>query len=175
MNFCTFERLIFTKWTKFTAPKMAKTAVFALWESPKLISRKISVIQKYGDFHTVLKFPGKCFNLTIFKLSNSFVKLVTLVFGNRITRNMSRINFIQAAQARFHLFPNFCTCSAIWFFATYCSSHHSVIVNKILLLLQLFTVWLGLDGVDTITIKTEQTHIKYSLRVNLKLKLKFPL
>ena len=128
-----------------------------------------------------LKFPGKLENVSIqqfwmlFELPNSFVKLVTLVFGNRITRNMSRINFIQAAhQQRFHLFPNFCTCSAIWFFATYCSSHHSVIVNKILLLLQLFTVWLGLDGVDTITIKIEQTHIKYSLRVDPKPKLKFP-
>ena len=53
MNFCTFRRLKFTRWTKYTAPKMAKTAVFALLEFTKLISRKISVIQKSWNFHAV--------------------------------------------------------------------------------------------------------------------------
>jgi len=56
MNFCKFRRLKFTRWTKSTAPKMAKTAVFALLEFTKLISRKISVIQKSWKFHTVSKF-----------------------------------------------------------------------------------------------------------------------
>ena len=55
MHFCTFWRLKFTKWTKFTAPKMAKTASFALLESTKLISRKIWVIGKSWNFHTVRK------------------------------------------------------------------------------------------------------------------------
>ena len=55
MNFCTFWRLKFTKWTKFTALKMAKTAVFALLESPNLISRKFRVIEKSWNFHTVSK------------------------------------------------------------------------------------------------------------------------
>ena len=41
MNFCTFWRLKFTKLTKFRAPKMAKTAVSQILDSPKLISRKI--------------------------------------------------------------------------------------------------------------------------------------
>ena len=53
MNFCTFWRLKFTKWAKFTAPKMAKTADFALPEYSKLISRQISVIQKSWNFHNV--------------------------------------------------------------------------------------------------------------------------
>ena len=52
MHFFNFWRLQCTKWTNFTAPKMAKTAVFALLESSKLISRKISVIQKSWYFHT---------------------------------------------------------------------------------------------------------------------------
>ena len=39
------------------APKMTKIAVFALLESSKLISRKIRVIQKSWNFHTVL---GSC-------------------------------------------------------------------------------------------------------------------
>ena len=51
MNFDFYDFLHFLKAeiyqkTKFTAPKMAKTAVFGLLEFTKLISRKISVIQK---------------------------------------------------------------------------------------------------------------------------------
>ena len=53
MHFCTFWRLQFTKWTKFTALKVAKTAIFALSESSKLISRKIWVIQKSWNCYTV--------------------------------------------------------------------------------------------------------------------------
>ena len=52
-NFCTFWWLKLTKWTKFTTPKMPKMAVFALLESPKLISRKFRVIEKSLLFHTV--------------------------------------------------------------------------------------------------------------------------
>ena len=51
MNFCTFWRLKFTKWTKCTAPKMAKMADFALLESSKLISCKFWMIQKSWNFH----------------------------------------------------------------------------------------------------------------------------
>ena len=56
MDFCTFWRLKFTTWTEFTAPKMAKTADFTLLESSKLTSRKISVIQKSWNSHTVKLF-----------------------------------------------------------------------------------------------------------------------
>ena len=45
--------LKFTKSTKFKAPKMAKTAVLELLDSAKLISRKISVIGKSLNVHTV--------------------------------------------------------------------------------------------------------------------------
>ena len=38
---------------KIEALKMAKMAYFALLESPKLISRKFSVIEKSWNFHTV--------------------------------------------------------------------------------------------------------------------------
>ena len=38
---------------KIRSLKMAKTADFALLESPKLISRKISVVQKSWNFHTL--------------------------------------------------------------------------------------------------------------------------
>ena len=54
MNFCTFWRLIFTKLTKFTAPKMVKLTVFALLEFTKLISHKIWMIEKSWNFHTVM-------------------------------------------------------------------------------------------------------------------------
>ena len=40
-DYAFFHRLNLTKRTKFTAPKMTKKAVFALLDSPKLISRKI--------------------------------------------------------------------------------------------------------------------------------------
>ena len=53
VNFCTILRLKITKWTKFTAPKIAKTAVFALLNSTKLILHKIWVIEKFWTFHTV--------------------------------------------------------------------------------------------------------------------------
>ena len=46
-------RLKFTKLSIFRAPKMAKTAVLKLLHSPKLISRKIWVIVKSWNFHTV--------------------------------------------------------------------------------------------------------------------------
>ena len=67
MNFCTIWRLKFTKLTKFTFPKMEKTAFFALLESTKLISRKISVIQKSWNFHTVI-FNS---NLTVHQLNSA--------------------------------------------------------------------------------------------------------
>ena len=51
--FALFEAWKFTKWTKFTAPKMTKTAIIALLVFTKWISRKISVIQKLWNFHTV--------------------------------------------------------------------------------------------------------------------------
>ena len=41
MYFCSFWRLKYTKLTKFTALEIAKTSVFALLNSPKLISHKI--------------------------------------------------------------------------------------------------------------------------------------
>ena len=50
MNFSTFERLKFSKLTKFPVPKMAKTAKSALLESLKLISGKIWVIEKSWNF-----------------------------------------------------------------------------------------------------------------------------
>ena len=54
MKFCTFWRLKFTKLTKFRTPKIAKTAIFALLESPKVISRKIWMTEESWNFHTVL-------------------------------------------------------------------------------------------------------------------------
>ena len=44
MNPCTFE--IFAKLTKFSAPRMAKTAFLELPDSPKLIPRKILVTEE---------------------------------------------------------------------------------------------------------------------------------
>ena len=40
---------------KIRASKWVKTAIFELLDSPKLISRKIWVTEKYLDFHIVLK------------------------------------------------------------------------------------------------------------------------
>ena len=54
MNFCTFWKVKLTKLTKIRSPKFAKKAVFALQESSKLISRKIWVIEKSWNFHTVI-------------------------------------------------------------------------------------------------------------------------
>ena len=68
-EFFPFWRLQFTKWTKFLAPKMAKMAVFALLESTKLISHKISVIQKSWNFHTVLKDKTKYCVKTVTNIS----------------------------------------------------------------------------------------------------------
>ena len=53
LNFCTFWRLKFPKSTKFGAPKMEKMAILQLGKSPKLISRKIRVIEKSWNFHIV--------------------------------------------------------------------------------------------------------------------------
>ena len=47
MKFCTDWRMKFTKLTKFRVPKKAKTAVLELLDSPKLISRKIWVIENH--------------------------------------------------------------------------------------------------------------------------------
>ena len=52
MNFCNLWRLKRTKSKKSKALKMAKTAVLELLDSPKLISRKISMT-KILNFHTV--------------------------------------------------------------------------------------------------------------------------
>ena len=51
--FSTFWGLNCTQLTKFKAPKMAKTVVLALFHSSKLISRKIWVMEKSWNFHTV--------------------------------------------------------------------------------------------------------------------------
>ena len=62
MNFCTFWRLIFTKFTKFWAPKIAKTAFFELLDSLKMISHKIWMTEKSWNFHTLfLKYCIICF------------------------------------------------------------------------------------------------------------------
>ena len=58
-EFFYFQRLKFTKLTKFRAPKMAKMAkmaVFELLDSPKLISRKIWVVEKPWNFHIMYVF-----------------------------------------------------------------------------------------------------------------------
>ena len=59
LNFDFYEffhiwRPKFTKWTIFRAPKIAKMAVLGLLDSPKLISRKIWLIEKSWNFHTVI-------------------------------------------------------------------------------------------------------------------------
>ena len=54
--FALFECWNWPKEQNSQVPKMAKMAVFALLEPPKLISRKISVIEKSWNFHTVSKF-----------------------------------------------------------------------------------------------------------------------
>ena len=51
-EFCIFWRLQSTKLTKFRAPNMAKMAL-ELLNSPKLISRKIWVTEKFCNFHTI--------------------------------------------------------------------------------------------------------------------------
>ena len=57
MNFCTFRRLKSTKLTIFKATKIAKKSVLELLDSPKLISRKIWMTEKFWNFHTVLLSP----------------------------------------------------------------------------------------------------------------------
>ena len=75
VNFFIFWRLKCTKRTKVTTPKMSKRDVFALQESSKLTSRKIWVIEKSWNFHTlncahiVKKFPWK----QLYKLQSSRV------------------------------------------------------------------------------------------------------
>ena len=59
MKFDTFWRLKFTKSTKFRAPKLAKTTVLQILDSQKLISRKIWVIGKSWNFHTVKSLCSK--------------------------------------------------------------------------------------------------------------------
>ena len=54
MNVCKFWRVTFIWYAKFRAPRMAKTAILELPDSPKLISRKIWVTEKNWNFHTVL-------------------------------------------------------------------------------------------------------------------------
>ena len=53
MNFCNLWRLKRTKSKKLKALKMAKTAVLELLDSPKLISRKIWMREKFSNFHIV--------------------------------------------------------------------------------------------------------------------------
>ena len=53
MIFCTFWRHEFTNLVKFGGPKMVKTEVFAPFETTNLISRKIWVILKLWNFHSV--------------------------------------------------------------------------------------------------------------------------
>ena len=57
-NFCTFGRLKFTKSTKSTKSragplKLQKQLFLELLNSPKLISRKICVTDKFWNFHTL--------------------------------------------------------------------------------------------------------------------------
>ena len=52
VNFAFQKGQKFTK-SRFRAPKCVKLADFALLTSPKLISRKIGVIEKLLNFHTV--------------------------------------------------------------------------------------------------------------------------
>ena len=53
-DFLHFCMLKITKSTKFRAPKMAKTAVFDLINSPKLISCKIWKTEKSWNLHTLI-------------------------------------------------------------------------------------------------------------------------
>ena len=52
--FALFCRLKCTKSTKFRGPKMAKKGILGLLDSPKLISRKIWMIEKFVIFQNVL-------------------------------------------------------------------------------------------------------------------------
>ena len=54
MILCTLRILKFTKSKKVRAPKPAKTALFEFLHSPRLISRKIWVIEKSENLHTML-------------------------------------------------------------------------------------------------------------------------
>ena len=54
MNFCTFWKLKFIKSTKLRGQKIAKMAILDILESPKLISRKIWVIEKSWNFHIII-------------------------------------------------------------------------------------------------------------------------
>ena len=57
------------------APKMAKTSVLELLDSPKLISRKIWMIEKSWNFHTVTCWSAICLqNTMLHKLSKCEVK-----------------------------------------------------------------------------------------------------
>ena len=55
--FSTFKKCKNSQKTKFRAPKCVKMAESALLESPKLISRKIWLIEKSWNFHTALQVP----------------------------------------------------------------------------------------------------------------------
>ena len=104
MNFCTFRRLIFTKLTKFSAPKMA---VLELIHSAKLISRKIWITAKSWNFHTVPlysyfrsgeTFPACCSYQNV-HFSNwtpcTFHQEVLPLFSNFVTQIRRSDNFIR--------------------------------------------------------------------------------
>ena len=56
LYFLHFLKAEIYQMNKIHSPKMAKTAVFALLEFTKLISRKIWMIQKSWNFHTVCSY-----------------------------------------------------------------------------------------------------------------------
>ena len=56
-EFLHFLKAKINQKSKLRISKIVKKAYFALLESSKLISRKISVIQKSSNFHTVLSLP----------------------------------------------------------------------------------------------------------------------
>ena len=66
------------KWQKSEPPKMAKITVFQLPNSPKLISRKIWVIEKSWNFHTFLIYLIRCNQHVLFSESVSLDCLWTL-------------------------------------------------------------------------------------------------
>ena len=102
MNFFIFWRLKFTKSTKFRAPKMAKTAILELLNFQNLISRKIWLIEKSWNFHTVVwtnvwlvKTPifSSCPTLTPLTLFQSPHVLMTILHFHYSLQNPSLIFF----------------------------------------------------------------------------------
>ena len=93
-----------SKWKKFRAPKLAKTALLELLESPKLISRKIWVTGKSWNFH-ICKFKRNTkWNISSNELTfNHCQKSVFTSFFAGFWKNNDSSSFLIFSQTLFWL------------------------------------------------------------------------